>query len=263
MSGNRYSQEEDDLIRSLYMTNSLKEIGRKIGRSGNCVSERLERLGIRGAKRVEMRKNKPLHNYGAYKSWSNMITRCENSNRVTWGRYGGRGITVCRRWRSSFLKFLEDMGERPSGYSIDRINPNGNYEPGNCRWIPRREEASTQERVVFQKPCIACGSTKANRAGRCHRCNEYFRRNGVDRPNVTGRVPIKIKPLKRCRNCNTPAKPITNGRCGACSITYRTTGKERDQKFWHKKSPIIEKKISVPFDKYIESLTPEQRRLLG
>lgn len=68
-----------------------------------------------------------------------MITRCCNPNAPKFQRYGARGITVCERWRS-FANFLADMGERPEGLTLDRIENDGNYEPGNCRWA----DASTQ-----------------------------------------------------------------------------------------------------------------------
>ena len=70
-----------------------------------------------------------------YKSWQSMKQRCMNENHVYFHNYGGRGISVCDRWAKSFELFLSDMGDRPTGTSIDRYpNNNGNYEPGNCRW---------------------------------------------------------------------------------------------------------------------------------
>lgn len=69
-----------------------------------------------------------------YKSWDAMKQRCLNPNNIKYPLYGGRGIYICAEWESSFEKFLEDMGQRPDGTSLDRINPDGNYEPSNCRW---------------------------------------------------------------------------------------------------------------------------------
>jgi hypothetical protein len=75
-----------------------------------------------------------------YVSWKSMKNRCLNSRLKCWMRYGGRGISVCDRWLNSFANFLNDMGERPPGTSIDRKDNNGNYEPGNCKWSTRLEQ---------------------------------------------------------------------------------------------------------------------------
>lgn len=78
-----------------------------------------------------------------YRSWKAMIQRCTNPNAINYANYGGRGVTVAPEWRS-FQQFLADMGERPEGTSLDRIDVNSGYGPGLCRWATRKEQAQNR-----------------------------------------------------------------------------------------------------------------------
>jgi hypothetical protein len=80
-----------------------------------------------------------------------MKSRCSNPKNKDYLEYGGRGIKVCSRWMDSFAAFLSNMGEKPAGLSIDRINNDGNYEPGNCRWATGEEQRNNQRRCKQKK----------------------------------------------------------------------------------------------------------------
>lgn len=93
-----------------------------------------------------MKQRRPRESHGMngtpmYYVWRAMISRCTLKSHPAYQRYGARGISVCDRWRDSFVAFYADMGDRPSSeHSIDRINNDGNYEPGNCRWATKVQQ---------------------------------------------------------------------------------------------------------------------------
>ena len=82
-------------------------------------------------------------NTAAYSVWSSMIQRCTNPKNKRWSRYGGRGISVCERW-GTFQNFLDDMGQPPPSLTLDRVNNDGDYKPGNCRWATRKVQGNNR-----------------------------------------------------------------------------------------------------------------------
>ena len=95
------------------------------------------------------RKNNLKHslcNSPEYRSWNGMKIRCTNPSHKQYKDYGGRGITVCYEWLNSFQNFYNDMGKRPNGKTLDRINNNKGYEPSNCRWASPKEQAQNKRK---------------------------------------------------------------------------------------------------------------------
>lgn len=107
-------------------------------------------------KKKRIKKNKPPRT-STYYSWASMRKRCNNPKDVNYKYYGAKGVTVCDRWNitdglgQAFKNFVQDLGERPKGKTLDRINPYGNYEPSNCRWATPIEQARNKRRYI-QKP---------------------------------------------------------------------------------------------------------------
>jgi hypothetical protein len=110
---------------------------------------------------------------GTFKSWAAMIDRCLNSNNANYHRYGGRGVAVIERWRV-FSNFLADMGERPKGLELDRIDNDGNYEPDNCRWTSHANNSRNRSVVKLNYEAIKVirhlqGSVSAALLARLHK----------------------------------------------------------------------------------------------
>lgn len=112
-------------------------------------------------------------------SWESMKTRCNGKSDPSYPRYGGKGIKVCKRWKS-FDNFLFDMGERPTGMSLDRINNKGNYTPKNCKWSSKTEQQRNKNNnrlVTFKNKTQTLAAwieeLKINKATLTSRINKY------------------------------------------------------------------------------------------
>lgn len=111
-----------------------------------------------------------------YRSWKDMRGRCNNPNDSDFADYGGRGIRVCERW-DDFAAFLSDLGPRPDGHTLDRIDVDGNYEPGNCRWADAGQQANNKRsNVVLEMD------------GRTQTLTAWCREFGIDRTKVRYRL---------------------------------------------------------------------------
>jgi hypothetical protein len=146
----------------------------------------------------ESRKNRRIHGdcsgdktTAEYRIWLNMKTRCYCPNRPCYPDYGGRGITVCPRWRESFELFLADMGRRPSKrHTLDRRNNDGNYEPENCRWATRKQQARNQR--FRTKGLKLCRSEV-----------EIIRAGGYDDAHLAARFKVTTRTVRHIRTGKT------------------------------------------------------------
>jgi len=135
-----------------------------------------------------------------YNSWAAMIQRCTNPNSPDYKNWGGRGITVCERWRCvsprgvGFKNFYDDMGPRPPQHTLDRINNDGNYEPGNCRWATRKEQALNCRNQESIAKAVSAHAAMQRAKTHCWRGHEYTPENTVI---------DKKRDLRSCRLCRT------------------------------------------------------------
>lgn len=143
------------------------EMGRGKFCSKTCVDTNLKSHGH----------GRPGQQSPTYQSWSHMKHRCYNPNSNRYSRYGGRGITVCEEWRNSFETFLADMGEKPDGKTLDRINNDLGYSKENCRWATAKEQTHNRHTNVI-----------VEYDGEMMPCTEAARRAGLEPMTVLCRI---------------------------------------------------------------------------
>lgn len=131
-----------------------------------------------------------MRNSVEYRVWQDMLNRCRNPKVRSYPNYGGRGITVCDRWQD-FSNFYQDLGPRPMGYSLERIDSNGNYEPSNVKWIPLVDQQRNKRNNHF----ITYDGITDTLSG-------WAKRIGVKRATLSRRINKYNWPIEKALNEN-------------------------------------------------------------
>lgn len=147
----------------------IDDCSKKVWWKGYC-SQHGQRLKFHGDPLYLKFEQHGMRHTPEYRTWVHMRDRCYRKTDKRYKNYGGRGISVCERWRTSFTAFYADMGKRPSSkHSIDRIDNNGDYDPGNCRWATNKQQADNRQ-----------NSLKYTHGGESHTIREWSYISGVD-----------------------------------------------------------------------------------
>lgn len=165
MSEGKFSEEENRYISENYIALPVKKMARILNRPSSSVRFRMKAMGLvvppefvhkggtgiqkKGPKANFVSNTLPNRFKKEFYIWVAIRARCNNPKNIFYNRYGGRGISVCEEWANSFETFLNDMGPRPDGFSIERKDNDGNYNPANCIWIPLAEQAGNKSTTVW------------------------------------------------------------------------------------------------------------------
>lgn len=170
-----------------------------------------------------------------YKTWKSMLMRCNNPNVDGYKHYGGRGIKVCDRWSGNlgFESFVNDMGERPDGTTLDRIDVNGNYEPSNCRWATTEQQMNNRtdnSRIILNGESITC-SQLCKRYGFYYTYVAHQLRQGIDVNAIITRQ-LRDKSIRRGKRGELQ-KHINYNRIVSNEVFELLTRRFAEENGWH------------------------------
>lgn len=176
-------------------------------------------------------------------SWLAMRQRCSNPNNVCYSTYGGRGVRVCDDWQNSFEAFYRDMGPRPEGTTLDRLDSNGNYEPGNCRWATPLEQSNNTRKVNFV--VIDGESMSLSVASRKYGLSRFAIRRRIEQGMTPGQAvstpPDKSSGARRKRN--HAYVEFFGERLMMCELSERTTCSDSHLRYYLRQGLTAEQAV--------------------
>lgn len=175
---------------------TVSQPGLRSGHSTSCGCRKGEMLALLNGEPHGMSRTRE------YRSWAAMKSRCYNENYSRFDHWGGRGIHVCDTWRESFTAFLADMGPRPRGTTLDRIDQNGNYEPKNCRWATHQQQSNNCRSNVH---LTFMGETMT--------MMQWARRLGIEHATIRARIKGGWSAERALGETTRPYQRRSNGSC--------------------------------------------------